>query len=137
MIMPAEFDTLVILTVVVSVPLSGVTGRNCVAFPPRLRKLRSSGLVRADPQYAASHPHGWRAISNRTANGMISPRLAPKYHASGGTVYSAVHAAPAFSTKGSPTTSVMQSRNWNGDPGNRAMTRSESNTVYGSPNASD
>ena len=47
------------------------------------------------------------------------------------------HAAPAFSTNGSPVTAVMRSRNWYGGPGSRAMTRSESNTRYGSPNASD
>src|SRR5829696_4791311 len=137
MIIPAEFETDVIFTVVVSIPLSGVTGRNCVPFPPRLRKLRSSLLVSADPQYAASHPQGWRAISNRTENGMFSQRLASKYHASRGTAYFASHAAPAFSTNGSPVTRVMQSRNWNGGPGSRAITRSLSNTLYGSPNASE
>src|SRR3954468_22348559 len=121
MTIPAECDTEVSFTAVVSRPVSGVTGRSCVAFPPRLRKLRSSALVSADPQYAASHPHGWRAISNRTLNGMISLRFAPKYHASGGTAYSAVHAAPAFSTNGSPVTAVMQSRNWYGGPGSRAI----------------
>src|SRR4051794_27978597 len=129
MIIPAEFDTLVIFTVVVSIPLSGVTGRNCVPLPPRLRKLRSSLLVSADPQYAASHPHGCNAISNRTLNGMFSQRFAPKYHASGGTAYLATHAAPAFRTNGSPVTAVMQSRNWYGGPGSRAITRSESNTL--------
>src|SRR5262245_57277325 len=113
MIMP-ELETDVIFTVVVSVPLSGVTGRSCVAFPPRLRKLRSSLLVSAEPQYAASHPHGWSAISNRTLKGMFSHRFAPKYHASDGTAYFASHAAPAFKTNGSPVTAVMQSRNWYG-----------------------
>src|SRR5215212_11201985 len=117
MIMAAACETLLILTSVVSRPLRGVTGRNCVALPPRLRKLRSSLLVSAEPQYAASHPHGWRAISNRTANGMFSHRFAPKYHASGGTMYCASHEAPAFRTNGAPVTSVMQSRNWNGGPG--------------------
>src|SRR5829696_4734041 len=110
MIIPAEFETLVIFTLVVSRPLWGVTGRSCVAFPPRLRKLKSSLLVSADPQYAASHPHGWRAISNRTENGIFSLRFASKYHASGGIAYSASHAAPAFRTNGSPVTLVMQSR---------------------------
>ena len=135
--MPAELETLVIFTLIVSVPLAGVTGRNCVPLPPRLRKLKSSLLVSADPQYAASHPHGWRAISNSTANGMLSQRFAAKYHASDGTSYLASHAAPAFIANGSPVTAVMQSRNWYGGPGSRAMTRSESKILYGSPNASD
>src|SRR5215212_4504420 len=102
MIMAAACETLLIFTFVVSRPLRGVTGRNCVALPPRLRKRRSSLLVSAEPQYAASHPHGWRAISNRTENGIFSLRFASKYHASGGIAYFASHAAPAFSTNGSP-----------------------------------
>src|SRR5688572_4208044 len=102
MIIPAEFDTLVIFTLTVSKPESGRTARNCLPLPPRLRNDRSSGLVRAEPQYAASQPHGWSAISNRTENGMFSQRFASKYHASGGTVYCVSHAAPAFSTNGSP-----------------------------------
>src|SRR5436190_15797106 len=137
MIIPAEVEALVSVADAVSVPVVRVTGRNCVALPPRLRNDRSSGLVRADPQYAASHPHGCRAISSSTLNGIRSLRFSVKYHASGGTSYSVSHAAPAFSTNGSPVTPTTRSRNWNGGPGSRAMVRSESNTRYGSPNASD
>src|SRR5262245_50091263 len=137
MTIPADRETFVIRAVVVSVPVRGVTGRSWVAFPPRLRNARSSGLVRADPQYAASHPHGWRATSDRMPNGIVPVRLAAKYHASGVTSYRASQLAPAWSTNGSPVTAVMRSRNWNGGPGSRAITRSESKTRYGSPNASD
>ena len=37
--------------------------------------------------------------------------LAPKYQASVGMSYWATQAAPAFSSQGAPTTSVMRSRN--------------------------
>src|SRR3954470_23216872 len=135
MIIPAELDTLVIFTFVVSVPVWGVTARNCVALPPRLRKRRSTLLVRAEPQYAASQPHGCRATSNRTLNGIFSPRFSWKYHASAGTSYWASQAAPAFMTNGSPVTAVTRSRNWNGGPGSRAIFRSLSKTRYGLPKA--
>src|SRR5829696_3143025 len=137
MIIPAELDTFVIATFVTNSPVAGVRARNCVPFPPRLRNDRSSGLVSAEPQYAASHPQGCSAISSSTENGIFSERFAAKYHASPGTPYRASHAAPAFMTNGSPVTAVMQSRNWYGGPGSRAITRSWSNTLYGSPNASD
>src|SRR4051812_3633716 len=137
MIIPAEPDALVSFTFVVSKPVVGVTGRNCVALPPRLRNDRSSELVSAEPQYAASHPHGCSAISRSTENSIRSQRLAEKYHAVSGTSYCASQLAPAFITNDSPVTAVTQSRNWYGGPGSRAMTRSRSNTRYGAPNASD
>src|SRR3954462_1660154 len=117
MIIPAELDADVIFTRVVSVPESGWIGRNCVAFPPRLRNARSSGLVSADPQYAASHPHGCSAISRSTLNGIFSERFSRKYHSPGGTSYSASQLAPALRTNGSPATAVTRSRNWYGGPG--------------------
>src|SRR5262249_3864091 len=106
MIIPAELDTPVILTRVVSGPESGWTARNCGAFPPRLRNDRSAPLVSADPQYAASHPHGCSAISSSTANGMFRHRFAGKYQPVSGTSYSATQFAPAFMTNGSPVTPV-------------------------------
>src|SRR5947208_1179336 len=137
MIIPAEADTFVIVAVVVRVPQSGPTGSYCVAAPPRLRNFRSPGLVRADPQYAASHPHGCRATSSKTANGIRGHRLAAKYQVSAGTSYWASQVVPACITNGSPATAVIRSRNENGGPGSRAMNRSRSKTRYGSPKASD
>src|SRR4051794_28115702 len=137
MTIPADAETPVSATDVVSVPASGPTASYCVAAPPRLRNDRSCGLVSADPQYAASQPHGWRAISSSTLNGIRAPRSAAKYQASAGTSYCASQLAPASMTNGLPATAVMRSRNWYGGPGSRAMTRSLSNTRYGSPNAAD
>src|SRR5688500_2859694 len=131
MTIPADDATFVMVAAVVSVPPSGPTGSNWVARPPRLRNFRSAGLVRADPQYAASQPHGWRAISSRTLNGIRGHRLAAKYQAAAGTSYWASQLAPAFMANGSPATAVIRSRNWNGGPGSRAMTRSASKTRYG------
>ena len=138
MIIPADFDTLVIFTCVVSVPLSGVTGAELrrLAAEVAERQVVGAGQGRAAVrrQPAARLEGDLQQDAERHARRSGS---AAKYQASGGTSYSASHAAPAFSTNGSPVTAVTRSRNWNGGPGRRAMTRSRSNTRYGSPNASD
>src|SRR4051794_41982803 len=117
MTMPPELATFVALTVVVRVPDRGVTAPWWTAWPPRLRKHRSSGLVRAAPMNAAYQPHGCSATSSSTANGMTGWRSAVKYQASGGTSYWASMAPPAASFHGSAWTSVTRARNWYGGGG--------------------
>ena len=117
--------------------LRGVTGASCDAEPPRLRNFRSSSLVRAEPMYAASQPHGCKATSRSTANGIRSWRSAAKYQASGGTSYSASIDPAGHHLPGLASIRVIRSRNEYGGPGSRAMTRPSSKTRYGSPNASD
>ena len=94
-------------------------------------------LVSAEPQYAASQPHGCRAISSSTLNGIRGQRFVLKYHASGGTSYCVSHAEPSFRKNAGPSTAVTRSRNWYGGPGKRAILRWWSKARYGSPNASD
>ena len=115
-------------TRVVIVPASRPISACRIAVPERFLNFRSCSARSADPRYAASHPHGWSAVSRITANGIDACRFAAKYQASGGTSYSASIHPDGSRTQGAGSISVTRSRKQSGGPGSLAIRLSASNT---------
>ena len=108
MIMPPARETLVSLTLVVSVPavrVSLVDDRSRAVQIPE-QQIVLGGV--ADPTAEATQPHGCSAASSSTANGMVSAPFSSKYHASSGMSYSQTISMPAVQSSSSPSMLVTR-----------------------------